>query len=183
VTRREIVVSGFGGQGIALTGQLIASAATAEGRNAVWTPAHGPEMRGGESNCTVVIADRPIGSPVAAHPDTAIIMDRPSLVKLQGVVAGGGLMMINSSLVPGRPRRKALRVYQVPATHLAEDLGDTRVANIVMLGAFIEVDHLVSFESVRQALRALLPERRRKLLDLNEQGLERGMRYIREGRM
>ena len=181
MTRREVIVAGFGGQGIALTGQLIAAAATAEGRNTVWTPAHGPEMRGGESNCSVVVADEPIGSPVVAHPDTVIIMDRQSLTKLQGVVSSGGLMMINSSLAPGRPRRKRLRVHQVPATHLAEELGDTRVANVVMLGAFIELDHLVASASVRQALRALLPERRRKLLELNEQALERGMRYIREG--
>ena len=180
--RREIIVSGFGGQGIALTGQLIAAAATAEGRNTVWTPAHGPEMRGGESNCTIVVADRPIGSPVVAQPDTAIVMDRPSLARLQGVVDGSGLMMINSSLVGARPRRKRLRVHQVPATHLAEELGDTRVANVVMLGAFIAVDGLVSAASVRQALRELLPRRRRQLLELNERALERGMRYMREGR-
>jgi len=182
MTRRDIIVAGFGGQGIALTGQLIAAAATSEGRNAVWTPAHGPEMRGGESNCTVVVADAPIGSPVVARPDTAIVMDRPSLAKLQGEVSAGGLMMINSSLVASRPRRKNLRVHQVPANHLAEELGDTRVANIVMLGAFIEVDHLVSPESVKRALRQLLPERRHQMLALNERALERGMRYIREGR-
>jgi 2-oxoglutarate ferredoxin oxidoreductase subunit gamma len=180
--RREIIVSGFGGQGIALTGQLIAAAAMAEGRNVVWTPAHGPEMRGGESNCTVVVADEPIGSPVAAQPDTAMIMDRPSLAKLQNAVGRGGLMMINSSLVAARPRRKNLRVYQVPATHLAEQLGDPRVANVVMLGAFIEVDRLVAPASVRQALRDVLPHRRRQLLELNERALERGMRYLREGR-
>jgi len=180
--RREIIVSGFGGQGIALAGQLIAAAATAEGRNVVWTPAHGPEMRGGESNCTVVVADEPIGSPVVAQPDTAIVMDRPSLEKLRNTVGGGGLMMINSSLVAARPRRQSLRVHQVPATHLAEELGDPRVANIVMLGAFIEVDRLVSPTSVRHALRDLLPHRRRQMLELNECALERGMRYIREGR-
>jgi len=180
--RREIIISGFGGQGIALTGQLIAAAATAEGRNAVWTPAHGPEMRGGESNCTIVVADAAIGSPVVAKPDTAIIMDRPSLEKLQGVVDSGGLMMINSSLVPVGPRRKSLRVYKVPVTRLAEELGDTRVANIIMLGAFIEVDHLVSAESARQALRDRLTHRRRALLELNERALERGMRYVREGK-
>jgi len=180
--RREIIVSGFGGQGISLAGQLIAAAATNEGRNAVWTPAHGPEMRGGESNCTIVVADAPIGSPVVVQPDTVIIMDRPSLVKLQDTLDGGGLMMINSSLVPEQPRRKNLRVYKVPANHLAEELGDVRVANIVMLGAFIEVDHLVSPESVKRALRQMLPERRHRMIELNERALERGMQYIREGK-
>jgi len=180
--RREIIVSGFGGQGIALMGQLIAAAATAEGRNAVWTPAHGPEMRGGESNCTVVVSDRSIGSPVASRLDTAIVMDRPSLDRIEGAVNGGGLVMINSSLVGGRPRAKELRVCKVPATGLAEELGDTRVANIVMLGAFIAVDPLVAAESVKRALRQMLPERRHRMLALNERALDRGMRYIREGR-
>ncbi|UCH35285.1 MAG: 2-oxoacid:acceptor oxidoreductase family protein [Armatimonadota bacterium] len=178
--RREIIISGFGGQGIVLTGQLLAGAATFEGRNVVWSPSHGPEMRGGESNCTVVVADRPIGSPVVAHPDTAIIMDRPSLVRLSGVIASDGLMMINSSLAPSGPRRRDLRVWKVPANHLAEEIGDVRVANIIMLGAFIEAEHLVSPESVKQALRDRLPHRRRQLLELNERALERGMRHVRE---
>lgn len=180
--RREIIISGFGGQGIVLTGQLLAAAATHEGRNVVWSPSHGPEMRGGESNCTVIVSDQAIGSPVVAQPDTAIIMDRPSLAKLEKSVAPGGLMMVNSSLVPSGPRRRNLRVYRVPANHLAEEIGDARVANIVMLGAFIAADGLVAASSVQRALRERLPQRRRQLLQLNERALERGMRYIHEGR-
>jgi 2-oxoglutarate ferredoxin oxidoreductase subunit gamma len=181
--RREIIVAGFGGQGISLMGQLIAAAATAEGRNAVWTPSHGPEMRGGESNCTVVVSDQPIGSPVASQLDTAIIMDRPSLQRLEGAV-DDGLVMINSSLVPASTRRgaKNLRVRKVPATSLAEEVGDARVANIVMLGGFIAVDPLVSAESVKRALHQMLPERRHGMLALNERALDRGMQYVREGR-
>lgn len=181
MTRHEIMISGFGGQGIALTGKLIAAAATAEGRNAVWTPSYGPEMRGGESNCTVVMTDDPVGSPVAAQPDTVIVMDRPSLGKLQKVVNSGGLMMINSSLVAARPRFRRVRVCRVPVTHLAEEVGDPRVANIVMLGAFIEADGAVSAEAVRRALHDWLA-RRPQLLAINERALERGMRFVREER-
>lgn len=177
--RRELVIAGFGGQGIGFMGQLLATAGMMEGRRVVWNPSYGPEMRGGESNCTVIISSDEIGSPVVSEADAAIIMDQPSMTRFSGRVRDGGMLFVNSTLVSGKPRRSDLHLVPVPATALAEELGSANVANVVMLGAMLEFEPWVAMESVIAALHQVMPARRQRLIPLNEQALRRGAEYAR----
>jgi len=175
----ELIIAGFGGQGVLKMGQTLAEAAMREGREVVWTPAYGPEMRGGPAFCTVIISTEPIGAPVVAQADTAIIMDQPSLAKYQQQVRPGGSIIINSSLVDPGQVRKDRRCLPVHANHIAEEIGEVLIVNMVMLGAFLELTHLVSPDSVVQALREALPARRHHLIPLNEQALAAGAEAVR----
>ena len=177
--RKEVVIAGFGGQGIGFMGQLLATAGMMEGRRVVWNPSYGPEMRGGESNCTVVLASHEVGSPVVSEADAAIIMDDPSLAKFAPRVREGGTLFVNTTLVQGQPERDDLRVVAVPATALAEEIGAAQLANVVMLGAVLEVEPLVAAESVVRALHAVMPARRKRLIPLNEQALRVGAEQAR----
>jgi len=176
----ELIIAGFGGQGVLKMGQTLAEAALREGREVVWTPAYGPEMRGGPAFCTVIISTTPIGAPVVAQADTVIIMDRPSLAKYQSQVRPGGTILINSSLVDPDQARKDRRCVAIRANHIAEELGETLIVNMVMLGAFLELTHLVKPESVVQALSEALPERRHHLIPLNEKALAAGAAVVRD---
>jgi 2-oxoglutarate ferredoxin oxidoreductase subunit gamma len=178
VRQHELIIAGFGGQGVLRLGQTLAAAALLEGREVVWTPAYGPEMRGGPAFCTVILSANPIGSPVVAAADTGIMMDRPSLPKFQGQVRASGTLLLNSSLVDPALARTDIPVYAVPANHLAEEIGEVNIANMVMLGAFLALTPLVQPASVLEALRATLPERRRHLLPLNEQALLAGAKAV-----
>ncbi|MHB0935128.1 MAG: 2-oxoacid:acceptor oxidoreductase family protein [Armatimonadota bacterium] len=175
----ELIIAGFGGQGVLKMGQTLAEAAMHEGREVVWTPAYGPEMRGGPAFCTVIISAEPIGAPVVAQADTAIIMDQPSLAKYQPLVREGGSILINSSLVDPAQVRKDRRCLAIDANHIAEEIGNAQIVNMVMLGAFLELTHLARPESVVQALREALPERRHYLIPMNEQALEAGAAVVR----
>jgi 2-oxoglutarate ferredoxin oxidoreductase subunit gamma len=170
----EVIIAGFGGQGVLKMGQTLAEAAMMEGRDVVWTPAYGPEMRGGPAFCTVIISSRPIGSPVVAQADSAIVMDRLSLQKYQGSVRSGGRIVLNSSLVDPELVRRDIARCAVRANHLAEDIGDARIANMVLLGAFLRMTGLVQPATIIQALRQALPERRQHLIPLNERALACG---------
>ncbi|MHB9130740.1 MAG: 2-oxoacid:acceptor oxidoreductase family protein [Armatimonadota bacterium] len=170
----ELIAAGFGGQGVLTMGQMLAKAALLEGREVVWTPAYGPEMRGGPAFCTVLISSDPIGSPVVAQADTAIIMDRPSLPKYQSVVRVTGAILVNSTLVDPSAARGDIPCYAIPANQLAEEIGDVRITNMVMLGAFLRLTSLVAPASIIQALTDALPERRRHLIPMNEQALAAG---------
>jgi len=175
----ELIIAGFGGQGVLKMGQTLAEAAMREGRQVVWTPAYGPEMRGGPAFCTVIVSTEAIGAPVVAQADTAIIMDSPSLAKYQRQVRPGGSIIINSSLVDPDQMRKDRRCLAVRANHIAEEIGEALIVNMVMLGAFLELTHLVRPESVVQALREALPERRHHLIPLNERALAAGAESVR----
>ena len=176
----ELIIAGFGGQGVLKMGQMLAEAAVLEGREVVWTPAYGPEMRGGPAFCTVILSTQPIGSPVVAQADTAIIMDAPSLAKYQGQVREGGTILVNTSLVDASLIRPDRRGICLRANHLAEAIGDVLIVNMVMLGAFLALTGLVQPESVVQALRITLPERRQHLIPLNEQALAVGAQAVRD---
>jgi len=175
----EMIIAGFGGQGVMKLGQMLAEAAMLEGREVVWTPAYGPEMRGGPSFCTVIISSSPIGAPVVSAVDTAVIMDRPSLGKYQAQVRPDGILIINSSLVDPTLARPDRRCYAVPANRLAEEIGDALIVNMVMLGAVLQLTQLVSPQSVVEVLREALPERRRHLIPLNEQALTAGANAVK----
>ncbi len=170
----EIILSGFGGQGALFAGQLLAYAAMDEGHHVTWIPSYGPEMRGGTAHCTVIISDDEIGSPLVRHPAAVIAMNLPSLGKYEPLVAPGGVLVVNSSLVTRHPARTDIRVVEVPANAMAEELGSNRLANLVLTGALLAASGALPLEAVERALAAHLPERHRSLLEANYQALRRG---------
>ncbi len=172
----EVLIAGFGGQGVVLAGRLLAMAALAEGREVVWAPSYGPEMRGGSVHCTVIVSSGPIGSPEVSRADSLLIMDRASLQRFGRRVRPGGLFVLNSSLVKAMPEADGCEVVAIPATEAAEALGEPRAANVVMLGGFIARRPIVAPESVRQALRQLTGVGREALVAANERALARGMK-------
>ncbi len=176
----EIIMSGFGGQGVMSMGQVICYAGLAEGKEVSWLPSYGPEMRGGAAYCMVVIGDQPVGSPVTSRPDALIIMNRPSLDKFEDSLKSGGLLILNTSMCDKAPTRKDISVVNVPATDVANDLGNTRVANMVALGAFLAARPVVKADSIVEALQEHLPEHQKRHVPLNKRALEAGAAVARE---
>ena len=173
----EIIIAGFGGQGVLVLGQVITYAGMLEDKSVSWLPSYGPEQRGGTCNCSVVITEGEVGSPLVTRPSVAIVMNAPSFDRFEPTVKPGGLLLYNSSLVPKTSSRTDIRTIAVPANEIADELGNTRVANMVMLGAFIEATGLVQEENIEKALRAVISERHHHLIPLNMQALERGRAY------
>lgn len=159
-------------------GQLLAYAAMDAGLEVTWIPSYGPEMRGGTAHCLVVIADHPIGAPVVAHPQIAIVFNGPSFDKYEPLVAAGGLLVVNSSLVSRISARADLTHVRVDATQIASTLGDTHLANMVLLGAALTARPVLPLAAIERALDAHLPERRRHLLAPNKQALTAGARMV-----
>ena len=177
---QEILIAGFGGQGVLSIGQLLAYAGMIENKQVAWIPSYGPEMRGGTANCGVTISDDPISSPLVTEPTTLIVMNRPSLDKFEKAVVPGGYILINSSLVDQKVKRDDVQVMEIPANQIAEELGNTKVANNVILGALIELTGTVSIESVVESLKKVLPARRHNMISVNQQALEKGVQLVRE---
>jgi 2-oxoglutarate ferredoxin oxidoreductase subunit gamma len=173
----DVILAGFGGQGIMFIGKLLTYGSMKEGRNVTWIPSYGPEMRGGTANCTVVISDEEIGSPVITSPHSLIVMNNPSMDAFEPRLKDGGVLVVNSSLVTHKARRKDLTVVDVPANEAASKLGDKRVANMVMLGAYIAYTKTVSKEGILQGLANLLGEEKKQLFEVNKRALEKGMEY------
>lgn len=170
----EILIAGFGGQGVLFAGQLLAYAGMDEGREITWIPSYGPEMRGGTANCTVVISDEEIGSPMVLNPQAVVVMNLPSLDKYEELVKSGGLLVLNSSMVDREVKRKDIKVVAVNANEIAEALGDKRMSNMVLVGALIANLPVLPLESIEKALKGHLPERHHKLLPLNYKALREG---------
>ena len=169
----EIMFAGFGGQGILLMGEILAQAALKEGKEVAWIPSYGPEMRGGTAYCTVVISDRPIGSPVIKNPQHLLAMNRPSLEKFAPTVKPGGIILMNSSLISIESGRDDVEQLKIDATDLARELGNVRIANVLALSAFVARSKLVDFESAQEAVRNKLAKKK-KLIPLNLEAMEKG---------
>ena len=174
----EIIIAGFGGQGVLFGGQLLTYAAMDEGKEVTWIPSYGPEMRGGTANCTIVISDEEIGSPMVSNPQAAIVMNLPSLDKYEPMIKPGGLLVINSSMVDRGARRTDIQVVTIKANEIAERLGDQRMANMVLLGALVANLKVLPLEAIEKALAGHLPERHRRLLPMNFQALREGAKAI-----
>jgi 2-oxoglutarate ferredoxin oxidoreductase subunit gamma len=170
----SVIMSGFGGQGILLMGQLLCYAGMHEGKNVTWMPSYGPEMRGGTANCTVMISSDRVGSPVTRFPQSLVAMNKASLDKFENAVQEGGFLVINSSLVDRDPARNDLKYIKVPANKIAEEAGTLQVTNMAALGAYAAGREVVSLDSVIIALRRMIPEHRKELLSVNEEALRRG---------
>jgi 2-oxoglutarate ferredoxin oxidoreductase subunit gamma len=174
----DILIAGFGGQGVLFAGQLLAYAAMDEGREVTWIPSYGPEMRGGTANCTVVVSDEEIGSPLVRYPQAVIAMNLPSLDKYEAEIRPGGLLVINASLMNRPVKRQDIRVAAVPGSEIAEELGDRRMTNMVLLGGLLANLPIISLEAIERALLAHLPVRHHKLLPLNKKALHRGAEFL-----
>ncbi len=175
----EVIFSGFGGQGALFAGQVLAFAAMDAGYDVTWMPSYGPEMRGGTANCTVVIADKEIGSPTIKNPVAAVVMNLPSLDKFEPRIVPGGVLIVNSSLVNRDPVRTDITWVMIPAQEIAETIGPRRLLNMVLLGGLIEKLPILSLEELKKALDHHLPERHKKLLPNNLAALERGAAFSR----
>ena len=171
--QNEVQFAGFGGQGIMLMGQIMDEAALQQGNEVVWIPSYGPEMRGGTAYCTVVISDRPIGSPIIRNPKHLVAMNRPSLEKFAPSVKSGGTIFINSSIISIDAGRDDVDVVKVPIIEIAKKLGNVRTANIIALAAFVSRSQVVDFERLRESVKAKFANKE-KLIPINMKALEAG---------
>ena len=175
----QFLIAGFGGQGVLLIGQLLAKAAMHDGMNVSWMPSYGPEMRGGEANCAVVISDEAIGSPLVTEPPIAVIMNKPSMIKFAPTMEENGLMLYNSSLIDITPDRTDINAVAIDCNGIAEQLGNSRTANMVMLGAIIEKTGVISIDSAMEALKSTFGPKKEHLLPINRKAMEAGAEAAR----
>jgi 2-oxoglutarate ferredoxin oxidoreductase subunit gamma len=179
--QKEIIIAGFGGQGVLFSGQVLAYAAMDAGKDVTWIPSYGPEMRGGTANCTVIIADEEIGSPLVKNPQFAIALNLPSFDKYEDSLASGGTLVVNQSMVDRPARRADISVIFVPCNEIAEEIGDKKLLNMVAVGALLSALDDISLKDIEEALGSHLPERHKQLLPKNFEALKRGneaARYI-----
>jgi len=158
--------AGSGGQGVLLMGQIVGSAAILEEKEATFFPSYGPEMRGGTANCTVIVSDRAISSPLISESDYVVAMTLPSMLKFEPTLKPGGILLLNKSIIQQAPKRSDITVFEVPATELANELGNPRVANMIMLGAFVRATDCVSTGSVERVIREVFGAKKAELVDL-----------------
>jgi len=173
----EIIIAGFGGQGVLFGGQVLAFAAMDTGREVTWIPSYGPEMRGGTANCTVTIADEEIGAPTVRNPKAGMVFNLPSFDRYEPLIKSGGVLIANQSLIDRGFRRTDLNAVMIPANEIAESLGDKRLTNMVMVGALLELLPVLSIEAIEKTLGTHLPERHRRLLPLNSKALREGATF------
>lgn len=177
----KIICAGFGGQGVMSMGQLLTYAGMLENKEVSWLPSYGPEMRGGTANCSVMISEKMIGSPIITDDATAaIVMNLPSLVKFEADVVTGGVILVNESLIDQKVSRADVKAYYIPANEIAVELGNFRVANMVMLGAYLELVKPVGVTSILEAFKKVFGEAKAHLVPLNEKALQRGADEIKK---
>jgi len=176
----RILCAGFGGQGALLIGKLAVNAGMLEGKHVTWLPSYGPEMRGGTANVMCVISDKPVGSPIFDRPDVLVALNQPSLDKFAPQTKKGGLILSNASLC-GDPAQvdESVRVVAVPLTQIAEEIGNVKAANMVALGALVELTGCVKRETVEQDLREMMEKKNPGLLDQNLTAMDRGAEFVR----
>jgi 2-oxoglutarate ferredoxin oxidoreductase subunit gamma len=170
----EIIFSGFGGQGVLFAGQILAYAAMDAGMEVTWFPSYGPEMRGGTASCTVILSDEEIGSPAVRNPQAIVAMNLPSLDKYEEDVRAGGLLIVNRSLIDRDVNRGDVDAVYVPANEIAEELGNKRLTNMVLMGALLARLPVLPFDSLESALEAHLPAKRQSMLKMNLNALQAG---------
>lgn len=169
-----VIMSGFGGQGIISAGIILAYAGMIDGKYVTFFPAYGAEMRGGTANCSVIVSDQEIAAPVVSTPESLIVMNEPSLARFETTLKPEGLLLINSSLVSGKPKRSDIDVHYIPANSIAEEIGSIRCANMVMLGALAKRTDAVKVESVIVCLPKVFTKAKKEILDMNAEAVKRG---------
>jgi 2-oxoglutarate ferredoxin oxidoreductase subunit gamma len=177
----NVFMAGYGGQGILLVGNLLACAAILENKNATYFPAYGPEKRGGAATCTVIVSENEIGSPVIGRPASLLLFNQLAVDKYFDRIAPGGLCIYNSSLVEQMPQHRSdVEMVAVPANDLAAEVGNARLVNMIVLGAYVSRSGVVSLDSLKAGLDKILPERNKRFIPANMQALDRGVAYARK---
>ncbi len=175
----QLIIAGFGGQGILFIGRLLAQSAMLEGKQVTWFPSYGAEIRGGTANCTVILSDKMIGSPVILNPDTLLIMNEASMKRFEPQLKPRGLLIMNTSLIKNPPQRTDIEIIRIKATDIAKGLGNSQTANMVMLGAFIGKTEIISPNMItNHALKEIIPEHRKNIIPINVNAFNRGVEEI-----
>ena len=177
MAHHEIVIAGFGGQGLLFIGKILAYAGLVEKRQLSWLPSYGPEMRGGTANCNVILSDDPVGSPIVQHPNVLIVMNTPSLDKYESEVVPGGKIFVDSTLISRKVERDDVDVFYIPATKMANDANLKNLANMVLLGAVIRETGCIKEETLEEALRHVIPARKMSLMNDNLMAVYAGKEY------
>jgi 2-oxoglutarate ferredoxin oxidoreductase subunit gamma len=177
MAQHEIIIAGFGGQGILSAGRLLAYAGMKDNKYVSWLPSYGPEMRGGTANCNIVVSDEPVGSPILNSATAVIVMNGPSLEKFEKFVENNGIIITDSSLVEKTPTRQGVTSYCIPATQMASDMGNSTFASIILLGKLIAATEIVTKESFEKALYEVLPEKYHKLVPEEMEALSKGIEF------
>lgn len=170
----QILIAGFGGQGVLFAGKFLAYKGMVEDLNISWLPSYGPEMRGGTANCSVVLSDMPVGSPIITAPDVLVAMNLPSLQKFVDSVVPGGKIFVDSTLIDAKVERTDVEVFYIPATQMAKDAGFSTLANMIIMGKIIKETGVVRFDNNRETLESFIPAKKAKLIDINCQALQTG---------
>lgn len=178
--KREICISGFGGQGVLSMGKILAYAGLMQDKEVTWLPAYGPEQRGGTANVTVIISDEPISSPLLQKYDIVVVLNQPSMDKFESRVKPGGILIFDPQGMTRKPERKDIRVYEVEATKVSQELGQAKTFNMFVLGGLLKIDPIVEMDSVMRGLKKTLPERHHKLLPANEAAMLKGGEIIKQ---
>ena len=173
----QILIAGFGGQGILFAGKFLANKGLLEGRQLSWLPSYGPEMRGGTANCSVVLSDESVGSPIVDHPDVLMVMNLPSLDKYEDAVVPGGTIFVDSTLIERKVRRTDVRVFYIPATRIAQQNGIPTLANMVLVGKVLRECDFTSRENIEETVRTVISAKHADLLDVNLKALSLGRDY------
>ena len=178
--KKEIIISGFGGQGVLSMGKILAYAGLMEDKEVTWMPAYGPEQRGGTANVTVIVSDDPISSPILSQYDVAIVLNQPSLDKFLPKVKPGGLLIYDGYGIINAPKRDDIHIYQIDAMDKAAEMKNSKVFNMIVLGGLLKVCPIVSTDGLQKALYKTLPERHHHLIPLNMEAVEQGMKIIEQ---
>ena len=179
----EIIIAGFGGQGVLSMGKILAYSGIMQDQEVSWMPSYGPEMRGGTANVTVILSDNRVSSPVLQSYDTAILLNQQSMDKFESMVKPGGLMIYDPNGITRHPERDDIRIFQVEATEEAVRMKSPITFNMVVLGAYIKVNPVVNFDNVIKGLRKSLPERHHHLIPINEKAIQQGMEIVKEAKL
>jgi 2-oxoglutarate ferredoxin oxidoreductase subunit gamma len=171
MSTHKLIIAGFGGQGVMLIGQMIAYAGMLEGKEVTWMPAYGPEMRGGTANCTVIVSDKKISSPIISEATAVVAMNLPSMVKFENMIKPGGKLFVNTSLIKEKPKRDDIEIYHIDANEIAVNLHNDKVSNMVVLGAIARVTGMVGLDSIEKVMEKLFTGNKAKLIPLNKQAL------------
>jgi 2-oxoglutarate ferredoxin oxidoreductase subunit gamma len=170
----QILIAGFGGQGVLFAGKFLAYKGLVQDKQVSWLPSYGPEMRGGTANCSIVISDTPVGSPIITNPDVLVAMNLPSLTKFVNDVVPGGKIFIDSTLIDAKVERTDVEVFYIPATQIAKDAGFATLANMVLMGKVMRECDAVSYDGNKATLEAFIPAKKATLIDVNCQALQTG---------
>ena len=173
----QILIAGFGGQGVLFAGKFLAYKGLVQNKNVSWLPSYGPEMRGGTANCSVIISDTPVGSPIIEKPDVLVAMNLPSLQKFVNTVVPGGKIIIDSTLIDAKVERTDVEVFYVPATQMAKDAGYATLANMILTGKVLKETDAVDYAGNKETLESFIPAKKANLIDVNCQALQAGYDY------